>query len=433
MDLSQMDSRLKRIAGIGIDGNSPLLLSERMANATAFILITHMIQALSKYRISTRESAAILFFVAVYSFLPLILDFKSYPPGDDPIRLDAIANGWTHYYYGFLPIKVTGVALYFYSSFLIMFLGLWVFFRSRDHALFAWIILLFLIPTIYLNMVAGAWINVINFFGLVLITIRFFTDWLDGRGVKYFFLAASLSFITPLAHNETGGYLAAGLATYFLVRNPRKLYAIIPIMIAMYLVMFQFGARGAALLDLDNPNRDETVVFTNPITGEIERIYKTRLELERAKEAGEIRVRAGDGEKSFLLPVTDVGVLDINVAYWTTNFVTFNLIIPIIIVTSLSTLMWGRGVLKKIPENLFMLAAAIPAMAFLAFSPWAISPYRIGVHLVSIVAILTGYFVVENWRSFNRAEVRWIFVAVFGYLILINLPNSLAVWITTRA
>ena len=105
-----------------------------------------------------------VYLVVGYSFLPL-LNANAFPPGDDPIRLQEIAQGWSHYYYGFLPIKAIGVTPYYYATFLIMFGGLWAFFKDRTHALIAWMILLFLVPTIYLNMVSGAWINVVNFFG----------------------------------------------------------------------------------------------------------------------------------------------------------------------------------------------------------------------------------------------------------------------------
>ncbi len=371
-----------------------------------------------------------VYLVVGYSFLPL-LNANAFPPGDDPIRLQQVAQGWSHYYYGFIPIKAIGVTPYYYSTFLIMFVGLWAFFKDRTHALVAWMILLFLVPTIYLNMVAGAWINVVNFFGLALITIRLFTNWLEGRGTWYGIAAMSLSFIVPLFHNETGGYLAAGLGTYFLIRHPRKLYAVIPVMFAMYLVIFQIdGGRGTDLANLQNVNRTETIVFIDPNTGETIRVHGMESEIRKAKETGEIIFWYGGERLTF--PVTEIGVLDIDVAYWVTNFLTINLIIPIIIVATLSTLMWGRGVLKRIPENLLILAAAIPAMAFLAFSPWAMSPYRIGIHLVSIVAIWTAYFTVENWRNFGT-EVHWILTAVFGYLLFINVPNSIAVWITAVA
>lgn len=391
-----------------------------------------MISALSKLRIVTNSNwLPIVYLVAGYSFLPLLLDPNSFPPGDDPVRLEKVAQGWSHYYYGFLPIKLTGVTLYYYSTFLIMFGGLWAFFRDRIPALAAWTILLFLVPTIYLNMVSGAWINVVNFFGLALITIRLFTEWLDGKSAWYGIAAAGLSFTVPLFHNETGGYLAAGLGTYFLIRHPLKLYAVIPIMLAMYLVIFHTsGGRGADLVNLQEVNRTETIIFTNPNDGKTTQAIISRNEVKKAEKLGRITIRYGGD--SLVFSITEVSVINLDVAYWVTNFLTPNLIIPIIIITTLSALMWGRGVLKRIPDNLLILAAALPAMAFLTFSPWAMSPPRIGIHLVSIVAIWTAYFAVENWRHFGT-EVRWIFVAVFGYLILINTVNSLAVWITARA
>lgn len=352
-----------------------------------------MEKVLSKF--NQNSNIGIWLVVILFSFLPLLINFNSYPPGDDPLRLEILE--WNWYYYGWLPLKIIGVPLYYYSTFLLMFIGLRIFFRSNKVALLTWSLILFLSPTIYLNMVSGAWINIVGVFLVNLIAIRLYTEW------KWYGIPAMIiGFAATIFHNESGGYLLLALLPYLLIFKPRKIYAIIPIILGLLIVVFVFDARGKDFLE-----GEKEIVIEYIENGEI--------------------VREGTYES---LAPNNATIKTLTMEYWVNNYLTLTAIIPIIIIVTLTLVLNFNGL--KMPEYLWPIIFGIIGIGIITFSPIAFSPFRTGIHLVSFISILLGYFTWDCWKK-SRIETRWILVSVFLYLAMINLPNSLGVWIVSRA
>lgn len=161
----------------------------------------------------------------------------TYPPGDDPVRLEDSINaaGWVYRYYGHFPAALFGMTAYYYSTPVLIFFGLWFLLSRYGVALpvTAWGVLFLVNRTVLFDLYAGSFVGLVSFFFLGFGILRLHARWIEGTAGWWVALLAPLLVVF---HSFTGLVTTLGLAGYaFLARKPNLIY-VSGLMVAMVLV-----------------------------------------------------------------------------------------------------------------------------------------------------------------------------------------------------
>ncbi len=367
--------------------------------------------------------------IVLWSFAPLLINFNSYPPGDDPIRLELLAERtWFDYkYFGFWPIKLLGVSLYYYLTPLLSYLGLLFFFgmKKRWSAVIAMGLIYGLIPAIYFNLGAGTWISVINFMLVGLITVKVVYQLGSTRKRKYVLPAIILTFILPLIHNETGIYFAIMvIGSIILTRNWRISYLLLSTFAGLYLTFGLLGAEGkSTITSAIGQNQVHQVIEVITENGDIYRIHVTNLSI------GEI-VPLNEKE-NIKLTETNFKVQNVRLAWWSKFMLTENYV-PFTLLTLAIFLYFSRTHFAYHKPSL-MLLTALPIMMFFAWTPWEISGIRIGIYIAVILAIFHASVLGQIIQDHKDEWLKFTLTIVGGFYFIAGSSNTWISWLFARA
>lgn len=381
----------------------------------------------------------------LYSFLPLIIDPSSQPPGDDVVRLENI--GWKHYYYGHIPSLIIGSTLYYYSTFFLMYVGIWFFSKdiSKWTPLIIWASILFLSRSIYLNMNGGSWVTNVNFFLTVLVACKLLAN-SEFKFSSNYMAGMFLAIAAPLLHIETGAYLVTGVALYALVRRKLVTMAaiILPGLILSIMVLTDWGSaahignavQGNPVNSRIGADSDSRIVELETREGNFVWQTISREEAELLKAGIPIDVPHAQLGKVTIHPDT-VRFVDVNVSYWVNNFLGATLIAPILLTTLLAygCFLLQRNKFPSIPPQVLMVTTMIPVMGLLVFGPLELNDFRIGVHLVNAVVITMTVVLIRLWQNYGTRDNIPLRILIAGIPIFygfIFIPNTLSQWMITR-
>jgi hypothetical protein len=166
----------------------------------------------------------------VIGFLPLLVNHYTWLPGDDWTDYLSQASKFPAFlrYYGatiliplsFLNLPVTSLQIYYYSTFPLIYLGLY-YSLIRYHLIapvFAFVILIFMTSPILMEMEASTFVSQIGFFALFLPSLFFII-----RNPKRLYTHLLLLVITLLFHTLAGMFLSYCYLTLIITKNlPRR-------------------------------------------------------------------------------------------------------------------------------------------------------------------------------------------------------------------
>ncbi len=162
----------------------------------------------------------------IYAGLPVLINDFTYPPGDDPLRLEhsLYRAGWIYRYYGHFPAYFLGMTLYYYSTPVFIYGGLWFLLGRYGQwlPLAAWVSLFLINRTVLFDLFAGSFVGLISFYFAGFGILRLHARWIERRsGLGVAFLAPLLI----LFHSFTGLVTMLGLTGYaLLARRPKLIY-----------------------------------------------------------------------------------------------------------------------------------------------------------------------------------------------------------------
>ena len=147
-----------------------------------------------------------------FAVLPWLLHGYTYPPGDDPVVLGSKLGWGRHVYYGQWPANVLGMALYYYLTPVLIYLGCWVLLEKYGQwtPVLAWVSLWLLCRTLLFDLHSGTFVGLVNFYLVGFVLLRLMAEQRWGW-------AALLAALAVPFHAATGLLLAFGVGTYAVI------------------------------------------------------------------------------------------------------------------------------------------------------------------------------------------------------------------------
>ena len=376
--------------------------------------------------------------IVLWSLAPLLLDISSYPPGDDPARLQAIADsGWNKYkYLGYVPIKLMGLSLYYYLTPLLGYVGLLYFFgmEKRWSAVIAMGIIYGLMPALYFNLGAGTWISIVNFTLVGLVTVKVVHQLgMKPSSKKLIISSLILTFAVPTFHNETGAYIALMVfGGIILGRKWRISYLLLSTLAGLYVTFFIMGGSGHTLITeaLDG-NQVHKVLEITDDEGTIHRTHASGIAVtEEGKLAKSVPVIVVGGTTITATPENTV-VQDVRLAWWA-KFMLSDNYIPFALLSLAVYLYFARPHFTFHKPSL-MLLTALPIMMFFAWTPWEVSGIRLGIYIAVILGIFHASILGQIFQYHKDEWLKFTFVIVGGFYFMAGSSNTWLSWLFARA
>lgn len=376
--------------------------------------------------------------IVLWSLSPLLLDLSSYPPGDDPFRLEQVAaRGWNDYkYLGYIPIKIIGVSLYYYLTPLLSYIGLLYFYgmEKRWSAVIAMGIIYGLMPALYFNLGAGTWISIVNFMLVGLVTVKVVHQLGMKPSSKRLVIASLiLTFILPVIHNETGSYIA--LVTFgaiILTRKWRISYLLLSTLAGLYVTFYVMGGSGNTLIvEALEGNQVHKVLEITDDEGVVHRTHAAAIPItEDGKLARDVPVVVVGGKTITATPENTV-VQDVRLAWWA-KFMLSDNYIPFALLSLAVYLYFARPHFTFHKPSL-MLLTALPIMMFFAWTPWEVSGIRLGIYIAVIVGIFHASVLGQIFQYHKDEWLKFTFVIIGGFYFLAGSSNTWISWLFARA
>lgn len=147
--------------------------------------------------------------VALFACAPVLAHGYTYPPGDDPLRLDGTLNWTRQPYYGHFPAALLTMTVYYYLTPVLSYIGAWVLLRRYGAwtPLLAWGALWLLCRTLQFDLHAGTFVGIIGLYFIGFCLLRMIEK-CPPR------VAPILALCAAPFHAFTGAILAMGVVSY---------------------------------------------------------------------------------------------------------------------------------------------------------------------------------------------------------------------------
>ena len=315
---------------------------------------------------------------ALFAALPVLLRGYTFPPGDDPVFLLNSMDSWRQRYYGHMPAALLGITFYYYLTPLLVLGGVYAFLRRYGPwaVVLGWASLWLICRTLLFDLHAGTFVGIIGFYvlGLIMLRLQTFSKWSIG-------LAALL---IPF-HSFSGIVLGAGELGWGLI-GWKKLALVIGIIIC-----------GMALT---------SAAMLNSSIAHVAGIGNSEKQIQIGANFFNL-----DFDR-FVIEYAGMGVL----VYW---FLGFNVALNA----------WMRGWRPRIDQGVAVLAATVPPLLFMTFSPWAINGDRTGKLVVGVLMLLATAGIVAGLKHLGNRRLNWICAGVIAGCFGLAAPQNIAYWL----
>lgn len=112
--------------------------------------------------------------VALFACAPVLAHGYTYPPGDDPLRLEGTLNWTRQPYYGHFPAALLTMTVYYYLTPVLSYIGAWVLLRRYGAwvPVLTWAALWLLCRTLQFDLHAGTFVGIIGLYFLGFCLLR---------------------------------------------------------------------------------------------------------------------------------------------------------------------------------------------------------------------------------------------------------------------
>lgn len=318
---------------------------------------------------------------ALFAALPVLVKGYTFPPGDDVVWLNQHLTGWKQRYYGHLPAVLLGMTLYYYLTPVLTLAGVYVLMVRYGAwaVVLGWASLWLLCRTLLFDLHAGTFVGVIAFYGLGLAILRYQARWAEGK--SHGWLPFGLSMTLLPFHSFTGLVVGVSEAIWGSVARSKQALLLSSGMLGL-------GAFSAFFLS-------SSVGHLRGWLGYPVNTLFFAVEFDR-----------------FIIQYVGYGVL----VYW---FLALNVIVYA----------WQDGWRPKLDVAIAVLAAALPPLLFMTFSPWAINGDRTAKLVVGISVLLATVGIAAGLRHLGNWRMNWVSGGVIAGCFALATPQIISYWL----
>lgn len=309
----------------------------------------------------------------LFSCIPVLLRGYTYPPGDDPVML-AGRMGWgLHRYYGQWGANLLGMTLYYYLTPMFAYLGCWALLWRYGSItpVLAWASLWLICRTLLLDLHAGTFVGIINFYWIGFILLRTIAEqrWAWAMGLA--------ALVVPF-HTATGLMLTLGMGCY-----------------AVLFRRWQVGLIAGAL------------------------VLAAGLSWWLLSSSVSLIIYAGRVPNAY----------DMSLARLVVEYIGFGLIVYWYLSMTAVIYAWQAGWRPKLDPALVMLAIMAALLGLMNLPGLSVNTDRTTKLLVGILTVLATAGIVQGLKYLHRPALNWTSTGVIGGALAMAAPQNLAYWL----
>lgn len=319
--------------------------------------------------------------VALFASAPVLIHGYTYPPGDDPLRLEGTLNWTRQPYYGHFPAALLTMTVYYYLTPVLSYVGAWVLLRRYGEwtPLLAWGALWLICRTLQFDLHAGTFVGIIGLYFIGFCLLRL-TEQCPPR------VAPVLALIAAPFHAFTGTVLTMGVVSYAALSRRRSAlwtagFACLGVLISWKLLVSSVLPPVEAALSGVNPGQA-------------------------------IADNSGMSFARLVIEYIGLGLI----VYW---FLAFMLVMH----------SWERGWRPKVDGGMVSLGFMAAYLGVMSLPVIAINADRTVKLMVGILTVLATVGIVAGLRHLHHPAINWMAAVAIGGAFAIAAPQIWLYWL----